>query len=47
MKYQVIDRQTRVVVGTFSVFIKAHHAAQRKDLAYGSARYMVRSVKVV
>jgi len=46
MKYQVIDRQTRAVVGTYSTLSRAHRAADKKDLEYGAIRYLVRRIEV-
>ena len=42
--YQVIDRQTQQVVGTYSTAKRARASRDRKDLAYGAIRYMVREV---
>ena len=44
MKYQVIDRQTGKVVGEYATVQAARKARDRKDLAYGAIRYMVREV---
>jgi hypothetical protein len=40
-KFNVIDRQTGLVVGTYSTIRSARAAANRKDLAYGAIRYGV------
>lgn len=42
--YQVIDRQTMSVVGTFKNKNAARNKRDRLDLAYGAVRYMVREV---
>ncbi len=42
--YQVIDRQTGLVVGTYADVKRARRARDRKDLEYGAYRYMVRAV---
>jgi hypothetical protein len=46
MHYQVIDRRTQQVVGTYTTLIRAHNAAGKKDLEHGSSRYKVRRVEV-
>jgi hypothetical protein len=40
--YQVIDIKTNQVVATKSTLIAASKLANRKDLAYGAIRYVVR-----
>jgi hypothetical protein len=42
--FQVIDKQTGTVVGTYSTVKRARAARERKDLEYGAYRYMVREV---
>lgn len=42
--YQVIDRQTQQVVGTFKSKQSARNKRDRLDLQYGAIRYMVREV---
>ncbi len=44
MTYQVIDRLTGLVVGTYSTLIRAHNRADKLDLVYGAIRYSVRRV---
>lgn len=44
MKYQVIDRQTGAVVGSFVNKTAARNKRDRLDLAYGAVRYTVREV---
>ncbi len=41
--YQVIDSQTKQVIGTYSTLKRASHKADKLDLAYGSYRYIVES----
>lgn len=42
--YQVIDIQTKQVIATKKTRIAARRLADRKDLAYGAIRYIVRLV---
>ena len=42
--YQVIDRQTQQVVGTFKNKQAARNKRDRLDLQCGAVRYMVREV---
>ena len=42
--YQVIDRQTGAVVGTFTNKARARAKRDRLDMAYGAVRYFVRIV---
>ena len=42
--YQVVDRQTQRVVGTYKSRNRAHNVADRKDNEYGAIRYSVRPV---
>ena len=42
--YQVIDIQTKQIVATKSTRVAARRLADRKDLAYGAIRYVVRLV---
>lgn len=42
--YQVIDRQTGAVVGTFKNKQVARNTRDRLDLQYGAVRYSVREV---
>jgi len=44
MKYEVIDRRTGAVVGTYTNKTRARNVRDRKDLEYGAVRYMVREV---
>ena len=37
--FEVIDRQTKKVVGYYSTMQKARAARDRKDLEYGACRY--------
>ena len=39
--YQVIDRQTNNLMGTYSTSKRARNRADKLDLAYGSYRYKV------
>lgn len=43
--YQVIDRQTGKVVATKRDRVAARRIADRKDLAYGAIRYLVKFVE--
>lgn len=43
-KYEVIDTQTKRVVGTFKNRNRARNMADRKDNEYGAYRYIVRPV---
>jgi hypothetical protein len=45
MKYQVIDGQTKQVVGTYTSKTRARRAADRKDLEYGAIRYHVQAIE--
>lgn len=45
--YEVLDRQTKNVVGTYKTLKAASNAANRKDLQYGAIRYMVRRTSAV
>lgn len=40
MKYQVIDIQTREVIGTYSTAKRAYHRADKLDSEYGVVRYI-------
>jgi hypothetical protein len=42
MRYQIIDTQTKQVIGTYSSRVRASRKADRMDLAYGAIRYMVK-----
>ena len=42
MKYEVTDRLTGLVVGTYSTLKRAHNKADKLDLVYGAIRYSVR-----
>ena len=42
--YQVIDRQTQKVVGTFKNKQAARNKCDRLDMQYGAIRYSVRAV---
>jgi hypothetical protein len=39
--FNVIDRQTGKVVGTYSTRVRASRARDKKDLEYGAYRYSV------
>lgn len=45
--YEVIDRHTGIVVGTYASLKTACRSADRKDLQYGAIRYMVRRTSAV
>jgi hypothetical protein len=42
--YQVIDRQTGKVVGTYTELKRARRRADRLDLIYGAIRYGVQAI---
>lgn len=42
--YQVIDRQTGAVMGTYDSSIKARRRVDKLDNAYGAYRYYVKSI---
>ena len=42
--YQVIDRQTQAVVGTYKTRVAASRRVDKLDNAYGAYRYYVKSV---
>lgn len=42
--YEVVDVQTRQVVGQYVDIHRTHAAADRKDAAYGAVRYIVRRI---
>lgn len=44
MTYQVIDRQTGVVMGIYSSRKAATRKADKLDLEYGAIRYTVKAV---
>jgi hypothetical protein len=44
MKYQVVDRKTNKVVGTYSSKVRARSKADKLDLEYGAYRYSTRIV---
>lgn len=44
--YQIIDRQTGAIMGTYKGRIRARHRADRLDNEYGAHRYYVRQVTV-
>lgn len=44
MTYQVIDRHTGTIVGTFKSKQAARNKRDRLDLQYGAVRYSVREV---
>jgi len=47
IKYNVIDRHTKMVVGKpYRTMHRARSAADRKDLQYGAYRYGVQPVEV-
>ncbi len=41
-RYEVIDRKTGAVVGSYASKQHARNARDRKDMAYGAVRYSVR-----
>ncbi len=43
--YNVVDRQTQKIVGTYATLKAARRSADRKDLQYGAIRYLVRPVQ--
>lgn len=43
-RYEVTDRHTGRVVGTYKSRTRAYRTADAKDLAYGAVRYTVRPV---
>jgi hypothetical protein len=45
MKYQVIDRQTGNVMGTYSSRTSASRKADKLDLEYGAIRYAVKAIE--
>lgn len=42
--FQVIDTQTKIVVGTYSTLRRATNKADKLDLQYGAIRYRVVSI---
>lgn len=44
MKYQVIDKQTGAVRGTYASHIRARHKADALDNEYGAHRYYVHQI---
>lgn len=42
--YEVVDRQTGKVVGTYTNGKRARSRRDKLDLAYGACRYMVRVI---
>lgn len=44
--YEVIDTQTKNIIGTFATSKQAHRKADKLDSAYGAVRYSVRCTKV-
>jgi len=43
-RYDVIDIKTQKVVGTYATRVRARRAADKKDLAYGAIRYIVKAI---
>ena len=43
--YNLIDSQTKRIVGTYKSVGRAYAAADRKDSEYGAVRYIVEPVK--
>lgn len=43
-KYQVVDRQTQKIIGTYTSRNRARAVADRKDNEYGAYRYTVRKI---
>jgi hypothetical protein len=46
MRYQVIDRMTGEVMGTYSTRSRARARRERLDLEYGAYRYFVKFIEV-
>lgn len=44
IRYDLIDIQTKAVVGSYKTRGTASRAADRRDLAYGAVRHVVRPV---
>jgi hypothetical protein len=42
--YQVIDIQTKAVVGTYKTRAAASRRADKLDMAYGAVRYTVKTI---
>ena len=47
MKYQVVDSQTKYVIGIYSTLKRAVNKADKLDLIYGAIRYRVEQVKEI
>lgn len=45
MKYQVVDSQTKSIIGIYSTYRRAMNKADKLDLAYGAYRYQVINIK--
>lgn len=45
MKYQVIDRHTKKIMGTYQDVKRARRRADKLDLEYGAYRYGVEKVE--
>ena len=45
MTYQIIDRHTGRLVGTYTNKTRAYNRADKLDLEYGAVRYSVRRVE--
>ena len=45
MTYQIIDRQTGRVVGTYANKARAYARADKLDLEFGAVRYSVRRLE--
>lgn len=44
-EYQVIDQQTKYIIGTYSTSKRATNKADKLDLIYGGYRYMVKRIE--
>lgn len=45
MRYEIIDRQTKAVVGIAKTLAAALRSIDRRDIAYGASRYTYRRVE--
>lgn len=43
-RYDVIDKQTKQVVGSYKSRHSARRSADRRDTAYGACRYIVKPI---
>jgi hypothetical protein len=46
MRYQVIDNQTKQVMGSYLNRVRASRKADKLDLAYGAIRYSIRCEEI-